>query len=250
MSSLNLLFGTGLNKIPLKAPIKLFIADSNELIRVGLRCVFNEVKEVEVVGAAGCSTDLLRQLNEQEVDVVLIDFTAPGFDIETIPSMLSRHRNIRCIAITPNQSGYIIASALRAGVMSYVKKDCSLNEIVDAVKSVAAGSKFFCGQVLDAVRQESIDPQEIDANAISCEPILLSEREQEVITLIAEGYTNAKIAEKLFLSLHTVNTHRKNIMQKLGVNNTAAIVMFCVKNDLVSTNKFLFSSQPAETIPR
>ncbi len=233
----------------MKTPIKLFIADSNELIRVGLRCVFNEVEEVEIVGAAGCSTDLLRQLNEQEVDVVLIDFTAPGFDIETIPAMLSKHRNLRCVAITPIQSGYIIASALRAGVMSYVKKDCSLTEIIDAVKSVAAGSKFFCGQVLDAVRQESIDPDEIVAGGgISCDPLQLSDREQEVITLIAEGYTNAKIADKLFLSLHTVNTHRKNIMQKLGVNNTAAIVMFCVKNQLVSSNKFLFTVPPQESV--
>lgn len=230
----------------MKEAIKLVIADSNELIRVGLRCVFANISEIEVVGEAGCSTDLLRQLNDREVDVVILDFTAPGFDIDTIPEILSRHKNIRCVAITPNQSGHIIAAALRAGVMSYVKKDCSLAEIVDAVKSVSMGNKFFCGQVLEAVRQESIDPDQIDANSINCEPILLSEREQEIITLIAEGYTNAKIADKLFLSQHTVNTHRKNIMQKLGVNNTAAIVMFCVKNELVSTNKFLFSAQGSE----
>ena len=77
---------------------------------------------------------------------------------------------------------------------------------------------------------------------LSCEPISLSEREQEVIKMIAEGYTNAQIAEKIFLSNHTVNTHRKNIMRKLGVNNTAGIVMYAVKTQLVSPNKFLFTS--------
>ena len=75
----------------------------------------------------------------------------------------------------------------------------------------------------------------------NCEPVTVSPRELEVIRLIAEGYTNVQIAEKLFLSTHTVNTHRKNIMQKLGVNNTAAIVMYAVKTQLVSPNKFLFS---------
>ena len=82
---------------------------------------------------------------------------------------------------------------------------------------------------------------DLDIVELSCEPVVISDRELEVIKLIAEGYTNVEIAEKLFLSPHTVNTHRKNIMQKLGVNNTAAIVMYAVKSQLVSPNKFLFS---------
>lgn len=226
----------------MKAPIKVLIADSNELIKRGLSAVFSDANDIDVVGTAGCSTDLLRKIREVKPSVVMIDFTAPGFDISDIPSVLNGNSTVQCVAITPGQSGLIIAAALRAGVMSYVKKDCSINEILDAVRSVALGNKFFCGQILDAVRQESIDPESITAETISCEPVLISDREQEIITLIAEGYTNAKIAEKLFLSPHTVNTHRKNIMQKLGVNNTAAIVMFAVKNELVSTNKFLFSA--------
>ncbi len=230
----------------MKAPIKLLIADSNELIRVGLKSVFADVDDIHVVGTAGCSTDLTRKIKELHPAVVMIDFTAPGFDISDIPGALNQNKSVQCVAITPGQSGHIIAAALRAGVMSYVKKDCSVKEILDAVRSVAGGNKFFCGQVLDAVRQESIDPESITAESISCEPVMLSDREQEIITLIAEGYTNSKIAEKLFLSPHTINTHRKNIMHKLGVNNTAAIVMFAVKHELVSTNKFLFSSQLAE----
>jgi len=78
-------------------------------------------------------------------------------------------------------------------------------------------------------------------DSFSCEPVVLSERELEIITHIAEGFTNNQIAEKLFISPHTVNTHRKNILQKLGANNTAAIVMYAVKANLVSPNKFLFS---------
>ncbi|MDP4588684.1 MAG: LuxR C-terminal-related transcriptional regulator, partial [Flavobacteriales bacterium] len=86
-----------------------------------------------------------------------------------------------------------------------------------------------------------IDVHDLNLLQVSCEPVSLSARELEVITLIAEGHTNTQIADKLFLSSHTITTHRKNIMQKLGVNNTAAIVMYAVKSGLVSPNKFLFS---------
>jgi DNA-binding CsgD family transcriptional regulator len=81
----------------------------------------------------------------------------------------------------------------------------------------------------------------MDIKEFNCEAVNISERELEIIKLIAEGYTNVEIAEKLFLSPHTVNTHRKNILQKLGINNTAAIVMYAVKTNLVSPNKFLFA---------
>jgi DNA-binding NarL/FixJ family response regulator len=132
-------------------------------------------------------------------------------------------------------------NALRAGVTSYIKKDCDVHEIVDSIRETAKGGRFFCGQILEAIRREAIDVNDLDIVELSCEPVVISDRELEVIKLIAEGYTNVEIAEKLFLSPHTVNTHRKNIMQKLGVNNTAAIVMYAVKSQLVSPNKFLFS---------
>ena len=84
--------------------------------------------------------------------------------------------------------------------------------------------------------------EDIDFESFSCEPVLLSERENQIIVFIAEGKTNAQIAETLFLSNHTINTHRKNIMAKLGVKNTAGIVMYAVKTELISPNKFLFAA--------
>ena len=83
---------------------------------------------------------------------------------------------------------------------------------------------------------------DIDFESFSCEAVILSDRENEIIKLIAEGLTNAQIAEQLFLSNHTINTHRKNIMAKLGVKNTAGIVIYAVKTNLVSPNKFLFAA--------
>jgi DNA-binding CsgD family transcriptional regulator len=105
------------------------------------------------------------------------------------------------------------------------------------------GNKFFCGQILETIQRANIDVNDIDFDSFTCEPVVLSDRENEIIKLIAEGNTNPQIADLLFLSSHTVNTHRKNIMTKLGVKNTAGIVMYAVKTNLVSPNKFLFAPE-------
>ena len=96
---------------------------------------------------------------------------------------------------------------------------------------------------MDAIRKASIDVNDLDFDSFTCEAVVISDRENEIIKLIAEGNTNTQIADFLFLSNHTVNTHRKNIIAKLGVKNTAGIVMYAVKTNLVSPNKFLFSPE-------
>ena len=115
-----------------------------------------------------------------------------------------------------------------------------MEEVLEAIEITSRGGTFFCGQILDAIRRESIDVSDLELVDFTCDPVVLTEREIEVLTYISEGLTNVQIAEKLFLSSHTVNTHRKNIMQKLGVNNTASMVMYAVKSGFVSPNKFLF----------
>ena len=221
--------------------IQVAVADSNKLIIVGLETVLNKVDDVELVGHAETGEALLEMVQKNRVDVVLLDFTAAGYSLEFIPRIFKVSPNTRVVAITPDQEGQTIINALRAGVTSYVKKDCDLDEIISSVRETAGGSKFFCGKILETIQRVEIDPEDEDFKNFNCEPVHLSEREQEIITLIAEGLTNTVIADQLFLSPHTVNTHRKNIMQKLGVKNTASIVMYAVKANLVNVNKFLFS---------
>jgi DNA-binding NarL/FixJ family response regulator len=198
--------------------------------------------DLDCVAEFDNSEDLLAGLLVGSADVLSIDFLAKDFSIDTVVAAKQICPTLKIVAITPDQSGHTIVNALRAGVDSYVKKDCSIEEVVEALEETAQGSAFFCGQILDRIKKDSIDLDDANGPA-SCDPIQLSNRELEVIVLISEGYTNVKIAERLFLSGHTVNTHRKNIMQKLGVNNTAALVMYAVKNGLVSPNKFLFQGQ-------
>jgi DNA-binding NarL/FixJ family response regulator len=223
--------------------INLVLADSNELIRIGLRTIFKGTPNIQILGEAETTEELISQVKAFSPNVVLIDYTSKGFSIDAIPAILTISPAIKVIAITPEQSAQTLIHAVKSGVMSYVKKDCSLSEITDAVKETHAGNKFFCGQILETIQGEGINVDEIAEFEFSCEPISLSEREIEVITLIAEGLTNVEISDKLFLSKHTVNTHRKNIMAKLGVKNTAGIVMFAVKQKYTTPNKYLFAAE-------
>jgi DNA-binding NarL/FixJ family response regulator len=221
--------------------VKVIIADSNDIVRVGLRTILSSDKFTQIIGEATNSDDLEEQVKNFDTDIVLIDYTSPGFTIDIIPRILSANKNLKFIAITPEQNANIVVDALRSGVMSYIKKDCDIPEILSSVKETGAGNKFFCGQILESIQRAEVNVEDLDFESFTCEPVLLSEREVEIITLIAEGYTNSQIADLLHLSPHTINTHRKNIMGKLGTKNTAGIVMYAVKTNLVSPNKFLFA---------
>lgn len=225
--------------------MQVILADSNELIRFGLRTILAAQAGISIVGEARNEEELMAQLKNFGADVVLIDFTAHGFSIDIVPKALSKFKDLRFVAITEAQHAPILVDALKSGVTSYVKKDCELAEIIDAVKETAQGKQFFCGQILETIQKANIDISELNTEEFNCGPITLSERENEIITLIAEGQTNEQIAELLFLSKHTINTHRKNIMAKLGVKNTAGIVMYAVKTGLVSPNRFLFAPSMA-----
>jgi DNA-binding NarL/FixJ family response regulator len=223
--------------------LKIVIADNNDIVMVGLQSILHAEKGIDVVGEARSNEQLLEILKQFETDIILVDYTAFGFDIDVIPKIRSKYPKVQILAITPEQSAQTLVHALRSGVISYIKKDCDVAEIIDAVRETGRGNKFFCGQILETIQKASINVDDIDLDSFSCQPVLLTERESEIIVWIAEGYTNAQIAEKLFISNHTVNTHRKNIMAKLGVKNTAGIVMYAVKMNLVKPNKFLFSSE-------
>lgn len=212
------------------------------MIRVGLKSTLSGLAEVHSIVEISNGKQLIDFAHQGGLAVVLIDYTAEGFDINDVIASLRLNPSLKFIGLTYLQSPQTLVDALRGGVMSYIKKDCDLQEISDAVIETAKGNKFFCGKILETISKANLDVDDIDHGVLTCDPVLMSDRENEIIVLIAEGYTNDQIAEMLFLSKHTVNTHRKNILFKLGVKNTAGIVMYAVKTQLVSPNKFLFAA--------
>lgn len=215
--------------------LQVLLADSNLLIREGLKSIFTSSSDIEVVAEAGNSKEMLTRLMEFTPDVILIDYQASLFAEKDVNTLKSIYPQTKIIGITEGAERNSITRVMNAGIEGHLTKDCGKEEILDAVRETSQGNQFYCGKILDQL-------SESEDGSFSCEPIILSPREIEIIQQIASGLTNKEIADELCLSQHTVMTHRKKIMAKLGINNTAGLVIYAVKNQLISPNKYLFNS--------
>lgn len=219
--------------------IKVLIADNSYLIREGFRSIITSNADLKLVGEADKAEVLAEKLMLYRPNVLVIDYSSLYFCIDDILVINQQFPEVNILAVTNPQSKNVISKAIENGVLSHLLKDCGKDEIIEAVYNTAKGQKFFCGKILDVILK---DKETNAAEKISCEGIKLSPREIEIIQNVAEGLSNKEIAERLFLSVHTVTTHRKNIMSKLGVNNTAGLMMFAIRQELIEPNKFLFAS--------
>ena len=201
-----------------------------------------QVQGIEVIGEASCGEDLIGLVHSFHPKVLVVDFLSEGFNIDDIRRVKSLSPKLRILAITSEQSGHTLVNALRAGVDSYIKKDCDLGEVEDAIRETSRGGTFFCGKILERIREESIDVDDLESLPLSCDPIHLSARETEVLQLIAEGLTNIQVAEKLFLSAHTVTTHRKN-MTKLRREQHSCHGHVCCENWIGEPEQVSFSTR-------
>ena len=217
----------------------IIIADKSELILKGLQNIFEDNIDTSIY-IANDFLSLKEYLVRLENPTLIVDYTVEDFSLEKIVSIKNDYPKLKILGITPYTNAQTIVQAVKAGVESHVKKECSVREIRNAYNATLKGVKFFCGDIKDQMRQEQINIDNIAFKSLDPSPVKLSERELQIIQFIAEGYTNSQIAAIVYLSNHTINTHRKNIMKKLGVNNTAGIVMYAVKTEMVSPNQFCF----------
>jgi DNA-binding NarL/FixJ family response regulator len=218
--------------------IKVVIAEELDLVRAGLRCLLNGLSDVEIVAEVANSKALKSAVQIHLPDIVYFNYTSLKLKLEDIPAIHAIVANVKFIALTDSPEKKLLENALRSGVNGHLLRCCDQKEVYDSIYETMKGNRFFCGKVLAVINDKSIN-----TNVVTCAPISLSNRELEIIGHIADGMTNKEVADKLFLSSHTVNTHRKNLMAKLGVNNTAGIVIYAVKEGLISPNKYLFSPQ-------
>ena len=221
----------------------IIIADSSELVRRGLKAILKSTLDAQYnIIDVESSSELFDKLDSTKDSILIVDYTSDGFSLDDIIKVKSKFKKLLIVAITPYINAATIAQAIRAGIESHIKKECSAKEIVESIEDTIKGKKFFCSDIVKQMKTEAVDVNTIEFNSLSFDNKTLSDRELEIIQFIAEGYTNSQIAAVLYLSNHTINTHRKNIMKKLNVNNTAGIVMYAVKTELVSPNQFSFSS--------
>ncbi len=218
--------------------IKVLIADKNFLSRVGLELLVGELKGFDLApSVCGEKEALINQLQISKPNLLIADFISLGISINELKSICKKYTKTKFLIITEWLSKKESVEVLESGITSFLLKDCDKIEILEAINSTIKGEKFICGKIVRFLSASSeIKSSNSFIKSLSCDGFQVTNREIDIIQGIAEGLPNKLIAVKLNLSTHTVNTHRKNIMAKLGVKNTAGIVMFAVKNKLLETN--------------
>jgi len=210
--------------------IRIVIADDHRVMLDGIKALFGDVKEIEIVGEALNGEELIRQVEIHRPDVVLTDVQMPVKDgIEAAREIHATYPEIKIIALTMLNESMFIRRMLEAGVSGYVIKTVDKDELIRVIHKVAAGEKHF-GEEVTAELMNNFSGKTSETNPAD----VLTRREKEILTLIAQGLTDKEIAEKVFLSSLTIITHRKNILSKLGLKNKVEITRFAMENGLLA----------------
>lgn len=216
-----------------KLRLGVFIVEDHQLFRDGLKLLLNSAPEVEVVGEAEDGPSAVQRVAELKPELVFVDLSLPRMSgVEVIGEIKRLFPAMRTLALTVHSNKQYIRAALRAGVDGYVLKDADRTEVLTAVKVIANGGRYLSPGISDILISGFID-EEKAPNQRSCNTALTS-REQEIVTLIAEGNTNKAIAERLTLSTRTVEKYRAKIMDKLGLNSPQTLTAYAIKNGLVN----------------
>jgi two-component system, NarL family, response regulator NreC len=208
-------------------PITIVLADDHAVVRSGLRMVLEREQDFAVVSEAADADSALRTVLGHKPTILVLDLNMPGepTSLDAIPRVQDVSPATRVVVLTMQEDPEFARRALRAGAAGYVLKEAADDELVDAVRRVAAGATYLnprLGAILAAAPPQAAGP-----------PDDLTEREVEVLRLIALGHTNAEIAQELFLSVRTVESHRAHIQQKLGRSTRAELVRYALDHGLV-----------------
>ncbi len=206
--------------------IRVFIVDDHPVVIEGIHALLQNEKGIEWAGQAMNAQSCLGFFVNNTADVVLMDISMPGMDgIELCAVMKERYPGIFILGLSTFNQGLYIKKMMENGASGYILKNSSKEELLKAIHAVYEGNIFFSGESGAALL-------EYQKSSIIQLPVL-SPREKEILGLIAEGYTNPQIAEKIFLSSFTVDSHRKNLLAKLNVKNTATLIKLAVEHHLI-----------------
>jgi len=208
--------------------VSIVLADAQYLIRVGLRHIIEQNPSFKVVAEVTDEEDLMEALQIHRPEVLVLDYAqSESVSHSTVQAAKSINKSANVLIISGDEDKKTIYKVLESGVNSFLSKQCDESEIINAIEATAKGEKFYCTNVLNYLLEKSFPTEK------ECSPIPLSPREIEIVQLISSGLIAKEIADKLNLSTHTIYTHRKNIMKKLGLGTTSELVLFAVKEGIV-----------------
>jgi len=213
--------------------IRILIADDHGIVRAGLKLLLNRIAGTEVVAEASDGREAVRLAKAFEPDIALIDVAMPSLNgLDAARQILRENPRIGIIVLSMYMDESYILRALDAGARGYLIKDNADDELEAAIRSVAAGRPFFSKAIADTLLEDHVHVMRKQGVTESYD--LLTEREREVLHLLAEGKSNKEAAAVLNLSPYTIDTHRTNLMQKLGLHNTAEIVLYAVRHAIIT----------------
>lgn len=206
---------------------KLILADDHAIVRHGLKQILALIPDINIVGEVCCGDDLLTALKQTACDIVLLDINMPGFSgVELIERICAEHPDLKILVLSMHIEGPIASRALKAGAAGYLTKDSEPEILVEAIRKVASGGRF-----IDPVLVETLvfapDPESRAAHES------LSERELQVLLMLASGKTVTEIAHALFLSIKTVSTHKSRLMAKMNIQTQTGLILYAIRHHLI-----------------
>jgi two-component system response regulator NreC len=208
--------------------IRVLVVDDHAVVRSGLRLLIDAEPDLETVGEAGSVRDAIFEARSTSPDLILMDVSMPEESgLDGLPRILHEHPDVRVLILSMEDDPHYVREAFAAGASGYVLKEAADTEVVTAIREVAAGNRYVHPELgarlvaaeADAARQAEEDP--------------LSDREREVLRLLALGHTNQEIAGQLFISVRTAETHRAHVMQKLRLESRAELVRYAIARGLL-----------------
>jgi len=210
--------------------IRVLVVDDHAVVRAGLRRVLEAEPDIDVVGEAETGERAIFEAIESKPDVIVMDVVMPGKSgIEATPEVLRAVPTTRVLVLSMQDDPHYVRAAFEVGASGYVLKEAADNEVVGAVRAVAAGERY----VHPALGARLVAAEVAERRRADDDP--LSDREREVLRLLALGHTNQEIAEMLFISVRTAETHRAHIMRKLGLSTRAELVRYALEQDLLDS---------------
>jgi two-component system response regulator NreC len=209
--------------------IQVVLVDDHAVVRSGLRLLLDGQEDIEVVGEAGNAKDAVFRARALKPDVILLDMVMPGESgLEVLPKLLKESGDTRVLVLSMQDDPSYVREAFAAGASGYVLKEAADEEVVSAVREIAGGGRY----VHPALGARLVAAEAAERAAAEADP--LSEREREVLRLLALGHTNQEIAQRLYISVRTAESHRAHIMQKLRLSTRAELVRYALSQGLLA----------------
>lgn len=216
--------------------IKVLLVDDHRLLREGLTAILNQVEDIEIVGSASSGEEAISIFPSLKPDVILMDIMMGGMTgIEATRWIKEQSDSVKVILISSEVKKELVTAGIQSGIDGYLPKDVEKDILIEAIRTVKKGGRYFNEAITSLVFEDFYQKKKItQSNGKITMPNDLTKREQEVLALVASGKSNQEVADELFISTKTVDTHKSHILDKLGLKNIAELVRYAIKNNLIT----------------